>query len=519
MAVTLKNIKFYNPYSLPTRPSKRTSPNHNHTSIPHHTSKSTDPTPNHSTLPFSPFSQLALPHPLPPRPPATFPSSHHTASATLYVPSSISHTPDPRPVCKNDFDRALDDFLPAGEKEEDREPSSRLPIQDQRNENHTHTPLSDPEILTEMTVSLLSSSCTLRNPVTSLAEAKSTHPKPRHESQPPEQPNDLACTTCTTSMDTPPAFCTSESHTSAPHEPNHDSTHTTIQASTQDSSVPNQKPVSVHSPESGGAILGNESMDSQGSSGESERPLGDFSKRKRSTSAHLSCPPTPLVIVPDLSRSALMCKMSSWQKSNRSQYSERMVEDPHESGSAPSDDENDADYVDHSETEAASESLHPSKRRRRSPGDASSASQGEPKKSSSESPLADQPESPQENSSPESESIPIRGYLRLRTKGSEVIYTLEFSQTHISSLFTGEQIESPRSHQRAAYSATKTPYSPEEDAYIIDLKAKNLTWDEIEDQFAERFPYRKKTSLQVRYCTKLNPLTKESRKRRIKSCR
>ncbi|KAI7972762.1 hypothetical protein EIK77_000080 [Talaromyces pinophilus] len=511
MAVTLKNIKFYNPHSLPTRPSKRTSPNHNHTSIPRPTSKSTDPTPNHSTVPFSPFSQPALPHPLPPRPPAIFPSSHHTASVTPHVPSSISHTPDPHPVYKNDFDQALDEFLSAknGEKE-DGNPSSLLPTQ-----GKSYT-------------SLQSSSWSLPKPVESPAEAKPTHPKPRDESQPREHPNDLACTT---SMETSPTFCTSEPHTSAPHEPTHDSTHMTIQASEQNSSVTNQErsessqkcSVPIHSPESGGAILGNESMDSQGSSGESERasscPLGDFSKRKRSISADLPCPPTPLVVIPDLSRSALLCKTSSRQKSNCSQYSERMVEDPHESDSARSDDENDADYVDHSEAEAASESLHPSKRRRGSPGDASSASQGEPKKSSSEIPLADQPESLQENLSPESEPIPIQGLLRLRTKGSEVVYSLEFSQTHFSSLFAGEQIETPRSHQRPAYSTTKSPYSPEEDAYIIDLKAKNFTWDEIEDQFAERFPYRKKTSLQVRYCTKLNPLTRESRKRRVKSCR
>lgn len=78
-------------------------------------------------------------------------------------------------------------------------------------------------------------------------------------------------------------------------------------------------------------------MDFQRSSGESERasscPLGDFSKRKRSPSTHLSCPPTPLVVVPDLSCSTLWCETSSRQKSNRSQYSERMVEDPHESDS------------------------------------------------------------------------------------------------------------------------------------------------------------------------------------------
>ncbi|KAI7969366.1 hypothetical protein EIK77_000919 [Talaromyces pinophilus] len=129
MAVTLNNIKFYHPPSLPTRPLKSTSPNHNPTSIPRHTSKSTDPTPNHSTLPFSLFSQPALPHPLPPRPPAIFSSSQ--TSATLYVPSNILHTANSHPVCKNDFDQALDEFLSVknGEKEEDGDPSSRLPTQ------------------------------------------------------------------------------------------------------------------------------------------------------------------------------------------------------------------------------------------------------------------------------------------------------------------------------------------------------------------------------------------------------
>ncbi|KAI7973048.1 hypothetical protein EIK77_000834 [Talaromyces pinophilus] len=329
-------------------------------------------------------------------------------------------------------------------------------------------------------------------------------------------------------MDTSPTLCTSEAHTSAPHEPKHDSTHTTIQASTQDSSVPNQErsetsqtiSVPIHDPESGRATLGNESMDFQGSSGESERasscPLGDFSKRKRSLSAHLSCPPTLLVVVPAPSCSTSLRERFSPQNSDRSQYSERMVEDLDESDSAPSDDENDADYLDHSETENASESLHPSKRRRRGQGDASSASRVL-KHLSSETPPAKQPESPQEDSNPESESIPIQGFLRLRTKGTEVIYSLEFSQTHFSSFFADKQMKSPQPHPRTAYPTTKTPYSPEEDELIIDLKAEKLSWDEIEDQFAERFPHRKKSSLQVHYCNKLKHLTKERRKRRVKN--
>lgn len=89
-------------------------------------------------------------------------------------------------------------------------------------------------------------------------------------------------------------------------------------------------------------------MEFQGSSGESERAswcsLGDFSKRK-SCPSHLSCPPTPLVVVPDLSRSVLLCEKSSQQNS------EGMVEDPHGSDSAPSDDENDADDLGHLDIE------------------------------------------------------------------------------------------------------------------------------------------------------------------------
>ncbi|QGA12429.1 hypothetical protein EYB26_000073 [Talaromyces marneffei] len=464
MAVTLKNIKFYNPHSLPTRPSKRTSPNHNHTSIPRSASKSTDPTPNHSTVPFSPFSQPALPHPLPPRPPAIFPSSHHTASVTPYVPSSISHTPDPHPVYKNDFDQASDEFLSSKNgKKEDENSSSLLPTQDHGNGNHSHTALPDPEILAQTTASLQSSSWSLPKPVESPVEAKPTHPKPRDESQPREQPNDLACIT---SMETSPTFCTSEPHTSAPHEPNHDSTHTAIQGSARDSCVPNQERSET--------------------SGTSSAPIHS---PEREVHQH-TCLIRPLRWL-----WSQICHVLFY------------FGDPHESDSAPSDDENDADYLDHSETDA-SESLHPSKRRRRRPCDASSASQGAPKKLSSESPLAGQPESLPENSSPESESIPIQGFLRLRTKGTEVIYSLEFSQTHFSSFFADNQMKSPRPHSRTAYPTTKNPYSPEEDAFIIDLKARNLSWDEIEDQFAERFLYRKKSSLQVRYSTKLKHLKK-----------
>jgi hypothetical protein len=47
------------------------------------------------------------------------------------------------------------------------------------------------------------------------------------------------------------------------------------------------------------------------------------------------------------------------------------------------------------------------------------------------------------------------------------------------------------------------PYTREENEYIIELKDKNLVWAEIEERFAERFPRRKRASLQVHYHTKL----------------
>lgn len=370
-----------------------------------------------------------------------------------------------------------------------------------------------------------SSSSTLRKPVESPAEVKSTHSDPHQESQPLEQPDDPPCTT---PMDTSLAFGTSGLYTPAPHERDEDSTRMAIQASAQDPSVPNEErsedsqtsSVTIHSPEPNGATSDNESMNFRGSSQESGEcasscPVGKLSKRKRNPPARLSCPPTPLVVVPSLSRSVL-CEKATRQASKPSQFSERIVEAPHELDSAPSDDEDDADYLDHSETEDARESLRPSKRRLRSSSIASSASQAT-KQLFSEPPPAGQPELPPKNSSSQGESIPIQGFLRLRTQGSEVIYSLEFSQTSFSSLFADKQTESPRSHERMDYPATKTPYSSEEDAYIINLRAQNLTWDEIEDQFAERFPRRKKSSLQVHYCSKLKGVTKTRSKRRSRS--
>ncbi|EED20627.1 hypothetical protein TSTA_038340 [Talaromyces stipitatus ATCC 10500] len=410
MAVTLNNIKFYHPPSLPARPIKSTSPND------HHTSKRTDSTPStHSKLSFSPFSQPALPHPLPPRPPAIIPCSHHTASATLHFPSSTSHTADSHPVCKNDFHRALDDFFSAknGKNDEDGESSIRVPTQDHGNDNRAHATSPNLEVLSQMTASLPSPSF--------------SHPRIHRQHS---------------------------AHLNRLHQRPISST-LIRQISAQGSSIVNRERsetthasgVLSHSPKSGGSTLRNESTDLQGASGDSKRAsscqLEESSNRKRSPSARLSPLSTPQVVVPVLSRRSVSLR----RKSN---------------------------YLDNPEREDAGESLRPSKRRRRILDEASSTSRV-PRQLSSESPRAKRPESPPEDLSAESEPIPVQGFLRLRSSGSEVIYCLELSQTHFSSSVAGGQIESPRPHQRTARPATRIRFTPEEDAFIVQLKAQELS--------------------------------------------
>lgn len=111
MKVNMDQIKFYRP--LPARPPERTSPNR-HTSFPHHMFKRTDSTSStQSTVPFSPSSQPALSHSLPPRPPAIIPSTRHTESTRLTLLTSTSHRTQCNLKCENDFDRALSDFFSA----------------------------------------------------------------------------------------------------------------------------------------------------------------------------------------------------------------------------------------------------------------------------------------------------------------------------------------------------------------------------------------------------------------------
>lgn len=75
-----------------------------------------------------------------------------------------------------------------------------------------------------------------------------------------------------------------------------------------------------------------------------------------------------------------------------------------------------------------------------------------------------------------------------------------------SSLLADGPVVTSRSPQPwwAGRPATRTPFLPEEDALIIELKeGKKLRWDVLEDEFARRFRHRSESSLQVRYSTKL----------------
>jgi hypothetical protein len=131
----------------------------------------------------------------------------------------------------------------------------------------------------------------------------------------------------------------------------------------------------------------------------------------------------------------------------------------------------------------------------------------------------------------ESEEIPIRGYLTLKTIESKVVYCLTFSQdllpeprgtpqsqgTAKSVSRSGDRRDSERlpvQERTVSRPARNSRFSREEDILLLRLKEEEgLSWDEISD----RFPERSKGTLQVHYSTKLKPrlvTSKNTKKRR-----
>lgn len=124
----------------------------------------------------------------------------------------------------------------------------------------------------------------------------------------------------------------------------------------------------------------------------------------------------------------------------------------------------------------------------------------------------------------ESEEIPIRGYLTLKTIESKVMYCLTFSQDLLpeprgtsqrqgiarSVSSNSDRRDSERlsvQEQAVSIPARKVKFSREDDKLLLQLKEDGLSWDEISD----RFPERSKGTLQVHYSTKLKPRSETSK--------
>jgi len=136
----------------------------------------------------------------------------------------------------------------------------------------------------------------------------------------------------------------------------------------------------------------------------------------------------------------------------------------------------------------------------------------------------------------ESEEIPIRGSLILKTVGSRVVYCLTFSQEAFPvSGGTSQRQGIPRSVSNSSDRidlerlsvqegvisgpVKKSQFSTEEDDLLRQLKGEGFSWDEIKARFSDRFHERSKGCLQVHYSTKLKlySVTSKNRKKRRRS--
>jgi hypothetical protein len=130
----------------------------------------------------------------------------------------------------------------------------------------------------------------------------------------------------------------------------------------------------------------------------------------------------------------------------------------------------------------------------------------------------------------ESEEIPIRGYLTLKTIQSKVVYCLTFSQESLPEpsrtlrkqgstrgVSRGSDIRDsnrlPVQARAVSRPARNSRFSAKEDDLLMQQKGEGLSWDEI----SMLFPERSKGTLQVHYSTKLKhrlETTKNTRKHR-----
>jgi hypothetical protein len=102
-----------------------------------------------------------------------------------------------------------------------------------------------------------------------------------------------------------------------------------------------------------------------------------------------------------------------------------------------------------------------------------------------------------------------RAVLKRITINGSVTFQLEFNwepcgNNHVKARGSSNKKPLPRARPGAKRRVAAKDYSPEEDSFLIALKAQGLSWKNIHAQYGERFPGRTMGSLQVRYSTKLN---------------
>lgn len=199
--------------------------------------------------------------------------------------------------------------------------------------------------------------------------------------------------------------------------------------------------------------------------------------------------PTPIVVIPPPPRSPDLVRCQD------------QVPEEQDWDSGPSDDEKDADYEDSSSEEERIDRSLPSSKRQK----INLISEGGALSNQETQPFPGSHALSQNETTPTSDRIPVQGFFRVGCHGTQVTYYFEFSQTALSLPISHQSSSSPPPEMGNKRKRTRLLYTPEEDAYIIELKNDNVPWAEIEERFAERFPYRKATSLQAHYFNKLKP--------------
>ncbi|KAI7971763.1 hypothetical protein EIK77_005448 [Talaromyces pinophilus] len=495
MSITLKKFNSYTPLSLPARPSTSTYP------IPYHHTTSSPPSgavrsvlAPLPTIPLSSLAQIPLHHPLPARP-QTLNAPGPDPVPAIPPTCRTNHVP----TCPNDFDHALQDPLfTASDNRKGADSPNATPAK-----GDLATPIDRPVLdLSSPKPPDLSPDCfqtpglNIQRPSSPSADADADAAPMviRDQSEAANPLND----TLSTGPEPLPAPCTANISPAPSIGCTIDSTATSIGSSALNISAIDREDTDLtsctyrvegHSSGLGKSPPPIQSIEFEALGGPeftrtcpAERSLDETPTLSKGA-AGVS---TPIVVIPPLPH-------PSDPSLGQEQVSEEQDRD-----SGPSDDEKDADYEDSgSDTERIHKRMRSSKRRKINLLSEGALSDHETR------PLSRSRASSQKETTPTSDRIPVQGVLTLGWDGSKVVYYFELSQTAFSPPVSRPPSSHPLSRTGNRRKRKMPPYTCEENKYILELKDKNLLWAEIEEQFAERFPRRKRASLQVHYHTKL----------------